>query len=167
MMTLQHLFMQFALWQVPAMTSHKEHITWCSGKPLANWLQLDPKASKAPVSPNQFHSHSIGTSQKSHACCTQGCERKFKKRGNLPVFKADTCHHLASYGMDTITHLPRSQDKTNMASCIASHSHFTIGSSLKQIKDQLAKCDELDKANYAEAITCLLVSLNPDLLEEL
>ena len=69
--------------------------------------------------------------------------------------------------MDTIACLPRPQDKTNMASCVASHSQFTIGSSLKQIKDQLAKCDELDKANHAEAVTCLLDSLNPDLLEDL
>jgi hypothetical protein len=144
-----------------------EQVAWTGGKPLADWSGLDPKSPTSPVSPNQYRSASVSTSQKSHYYRTTGLDDKFKEKDDLPLFEHKVWKHLCNHGMDSISYVPDPQDKTIMLSCVENHSRFTVESISMLIQDQLLKYDAYDHSNNAAAIDFLLESLSPDLAKDI
>jgi len=144
-----------------------EQVAWTGGKPLVDWSGLDSKSPTSPVSPNQYRSASVSTSQKSHFYRTTGLPEKFKEKDDLPLFEHKLWKHLTNHGMDSISYVPDPQDNTIMLSCVENHSRFTVESITTLIQDQLPLYDAYDKSNDSAAIDFLLDSLSPDLAKDI
>ena len=144
-----------------------EQVAWTGGKPLADWSGLDPKSPKSPISPNQYRSASVSTSQKSHFYRTTGLIDKFKEKDDLPLFEHKVWKHLSNHGMDSISYVPDPQDKAVMLSCVENHSRFTVESITVLIQDQVIEYDAYDHSNDSAATDFLLDSLSPELAKDI
>ena len=144
-----------------------EQVAWTGGKPLADWSGLDSKSPKSPISPNQYRTASVSTSQKSHFYRTTGLPEKFKEKDDLPLFEHKVWKHLSNHGMDSISYVPDPQDKAVMLSCVENHSRFTVESITVLIQDQVIEYDAYDHSNDSAATDFLLDSLSPELAKDI
>ncbi|MHA7927707.1 MAG: hypothetical protein ACX936_21115, partial [Marinobacter sp.] len=145
-----------------------EYVAWTGGKPTYLWTGLDPTAPQQPVSPNQYRSVHVSTSQKSHTFREKGSlETKFSKTSDLSAFEHEVWQHLVDTGMDTIAYVADPIKNRTMSNCVKEHSRFTVESVERQIANQLIDYDEYDKANDREATNFLLNHLEADLAKDI
>ncbi len=137
------------------------------GLPKSDWSNLDATALNEPVTPNQYRSSSIATSQKVHNYRRTGLKDKFARSGDLVTFQHHVWSHLVDTGMDSIAYVPDPVDPNIMVNIVKDHGRFTLESVSRLIKPQLLKYDSYDKANDAEASEFLVDSLEADLAKEL
>ena len=144
-----------------------EIIAWTGGgPPNATWTGLDPTAPTHPVTPNQYRSRYVSTSQKGHNYRQTGISTKFSRSSDLTAFEHAVWYHLIDAGMDPVAYVPDPVDPTKMVNCVKEHGRFTVESISKQIKLQLSKYDTYDQQNDREARQFLLDSLDSDLARE-
>jgi hypothetical protein len=144
-----------------------EEAAWTGGLPKSDWSNLDATALNEPVTPNQYRSSSIATSQKGHNYRRTGLKDKFARSGDLVTFQHHVWSHLVDTGMDSIAYVPDPVDPNIMVNIVKDHGRFTLESVSRLIKPQLLKYDSYDKANDAEASEFLVDSLEADLAKEL
>ena len=100
-------------------------VAWCGGKPLADWSGLDSStSSKVAVSPNQYRSNSIGTSQKSRSYRVKGLLTKFERKHDLRSFEHTMLTHFTDHGLDSVTYVPDPQTTSEMICVITDHARF-------------------------------------------
>ncbi len=144
-----------------------EEAAWTGGLPKSDWSGLDSTALQEPVTPNQFRSTYIATSQKSHNYRKTGLAVKFARSGDLASLEQQVWHQLKDTGMDSIAYVPDPVDRTRMVNVVKEHGRFSVQSITKQIQPQLLKYDSYDKANDRESSDFLLDSLESELSKEL
>jgi hypothetical protein len=129
-----------------------EEAAWTGRLPKSDWSALDATALNEPVTPNQYRSSSIATSQKGHNYRRTGLKEKFARAGDLVTFQHHVWNHLVDTGMDSIAYVPDPVDPCLMVNIVKDHGRFTLESISRLIKPQLLKYDGYDKANDTEAL---------------
>jgi hypothetical protein len=139
-----------------------DFVAWTGGKPNLLWTASDP-GHLENTSPGQFRSHSVSTSQKSHATRQTGLATKMTRKGDLKRFETNVWSHLRDTGLDTISYLPDAVDTTQVSSVVTKYTRFSVYSATKQVQLIVTKYDQYNKANnHHEACGFLLKnSLEP------
>ena len=144
-----------------------ELCAWTGGKPKRDWSALDPGASTAPVSPNQYRSTNVSASQKGHSFRQKGLDTLFKRNADLNSFQHHIWTHVVDCGLDSVTYAPDPIDSTRMSCIIHEHTRFSLESIEAAMTVQVKKYDAYDKMNDAEITQLLMNSLEQDLAKEL
>ena len=131
------------------------------GKPLPNWVGLDPNAYKTTVNPRRYRPIAAHLAQKAYSKRVEGLDHKFNEGDNLNDFRSDIESHLTKHGLDTIAYLPGLSDMNKMFNIVSDYPRFVsnYNKAIDIAEDTRKKYDEFDKKNSEAAVEFLENSL--------